>query len=68
VYRARTRRGYFFFRRSRHSRWKFHVVYTSNGRYFWGYVPRKPRAGIIALIHGFRFRGKIEREQLGLWN
>ena len=62
-YRKRWR-GYIIFRQSAHHPFKIHCMWSSSGKYWWGYAPLRPVNNFIALCHGVRFRGhiKLERE------
>jgi hypothetical protein len=53
------RGGYIAFRRSRHSRFVPHMMWSRDARRWWNYTPIRPRLGIAVMFHALWFRGRV---------
>ena len=61
--RVLRRGGYLSARQSLPAPWKPHLMYSTNGEYFWGYVPNKPRKGWASVLNSIWFEGHIKLER-----
>ena len=56
--------GYIAIRQSIPAPWKPHFTHSTNGRYWWGYIPKKQRTGLVAVLDSLYFEGYIKRETM----